>query len=382
VLCLKCGDDSILVLAGIQKEGNAMNAVAAIDLISFLSILFAVAVVSLGWRQAFGKDTRLVLVMLLAAKLFHGTGNVLEWSGITSALDPIEDYVEVLEVMLWIFFFFTFLKGEEILERKRSEAALKESREELKLLNRELEQIVYVTSHDLRSPLVNVEGYGRELGIMLDEILSVIESGDVPVEVKRRLAPYLNEIPESLRFIGKNVSKMDSLLIGVLQFLRSGRAELNTSELDMNSILSEITMEFNLQIKDSGARVEISELPPCYGDRDQINQVFSNLIGNALKYLSSDREGVIKVYGHIEDSRSVYCVEDNGIGISPEYKEKVFDIFHQLEPDVTGEGLGLTIVRKIVEKHHGSIWVESEEGKGSRFFVSLPRKGSRMTIRQ
>ncbi len=102
--------------------------------------------------------------------------------------------------------------------------------------------------------------------------------------------------------------------------------------------------------------------------------VFSNLIENALKFLDPERPGLIRISGYEDNDKSVYCIEDNGIGITPEYKDKIFEIFHQLAPSVEGEGLGLSIVRMILEKNEGLIRVESEKGRGSKFFVILNRK--------
>lgn len=131
-------------------------------------------------------------------------------------------------------------------------------------------------------------------------------------------------------------------------------------------------MEF--QIKDTGAELTIEDMPNCLGDGDMINQVFSNLIGNALKYLDPDRKGKIHISGRIEDGNGIYCVTDNGIGINPAHQGKIFELFHRLNPaDTTGgEGLGLTIVTRILDRLNGSIRVESEPGNGSKFFVSLP----------
>ena len=101
--------------------------------------------------------------------------------------------------------------------------------------------------------------------------------------------------------------------------------------------------------------------------------MFSNILDNAIKYSDSDRSCVINISGYKEKNQSVYCVEDKGLGIATEHQDKIFEIFHQLEPDrVKGEGMGLTIATKIIERHNGKIWVESELGKGSKFFVSLP----------
>jgi signal transduction histidine kinase len=96
-------------------------------------------------------------------------------------------------------------------------------------------------------------------------------------------------------------------------------------------------------------------------------------LDNALKYLDDSRPGMIHIYGKIDNGQSIYCVEDNGVGIASEHQNKIFEVFHRLEPDKkSGEGLGLTIVRRILDRHNGKIWVESELGKGSKFFVSLP----------
>ena len=119
--------------------------------------------------------------------------------------------------------------------------------------------------------------------------------------------------------------------------------------------------------------MKVSNLPPCVGDHVQINQLFSNLLDNALKYRDPERPGVIEITGQQVNDQVVYCVRDNGIGIPEEHHSKIFEIFQRLNPSATtGEGLGLSIVKKILSRHNGSIWVESEPGVGSRFFVLLP----------
>jgi signal transduction histidine kinase len=114
-------------------------------------------------------------------------------------------------------------------------------------------------------------------------------------------------------------------------------------------------------------------LPPCQGDQTQINQVFSNLLDNALKYLDSNRPGEIRVSGREESAEIIYSVEDNGIGIAEEHQESIYHIFHRLKPQHgSGDGLGLTIVRRVVDRHNGKIWVASLPGRGSTFYVALP----------
>jgi signal transduction histidine kinase len=171
---------------------------------------------------------------------------------------------------------------------------------------------------------------------------------------------------------------MDSLLSGLLRLSRLGRAALNMKQLDMNKLMSDVVASFEFQVKEMGATLEVEELPPCMGDETQINQVFSNLLDNALKFLDPSRPGVIKISGNEEKNQVVYCVKDNGIGIGEKDKETIFEIFRRLNPvDKPGEGLGLTIVRKILDRHEGRIWVESDLGKGSKFFAALPAKVTR-----
>ena len=259
-------------------------------------------------------------------------------------------------------------------ERRRAEKERERLLGELKDKNKELEQVFYVASHDLRSPLVNIQGFSKELEQSLEHVQSALNSKDVTSKVKESLAPALEEdIPEALQYIRTSIAKMDSLLSGLLRLSRLGRAALNIKKLDMNELLSDIIKTFEYKIKEKGITPQINELPPCFGDETQINQVFSNLLDNTLKYLDPKRPGTIKISGKQENGQVIYHVEDNGIGIAEGHQDRIYEIFHRLNPEVSsGEGLGLTITRRILDRHAGKIWVESELGKGSTFFVSLP----------
>lgn len=263
----------------------------------------------------------------------------------------------------------------DITKRKADEAAMQQIAAELAEKNKELEAIVYTVSHDLRSPLVNVQGFGKQLQRACDTIRAAAvaagEHGTIPAAQLKQ--PVEVAIPQALRFINAGVSKMESLLAGLLRYSRLGRVALTLRPLNMNGMVAEILAAMKFQLDEAKAEVRVEPLPVCEADSVQTNQVFANLLDNALKYRAPDRPLRIVIRGHIRDGQAVYEVADNGLGIAAEHQGKVFDIFHRLNPDATtGEGLGLTIAQRVLERQKGHIWVESRAGEGSTFFVSLP----------
>lgn len=263
----------------------------------------------------------------------------------------------------------------EITERQLTERQRDRLMVELQLKNKELEGIVYVASHDLRSPLVNIQGFSRKLGKSCTQLAQLIAPCDMESEERQQLDRILREaIPKSLGFITGSVEKMDGLLKGLLRLSRLGRAALCFETLDMTSIMEKIVSSMAYQIDTLGARVDLGELGYCMADAGQVIQVFSNLLDNALKYHSPDRPLVVRIYSEEFEEGIRYCVEDNGIGIPREQQDAIWEIFHRLNPDDSqGEGLGLTLARRIVARLGGSIWVEPAAQAGSCFYVVLPK---------
>jgi signal transduction histidine kinase len=271
---------------------------------------------------------------------------------------------------------------EDVTDRKRAAEELNRYSGELQRFNRELERsnrelhdFAHVVSHDLRAPLVNIQGFSQELGLTCERLRSLLAMVDVDEPQRRELSALLDEdIPEALGFITTSSARMDSLLSGVLKLSRVGRAALTIRQLDMNQMVSEIVATMKFAIEQSGVAVQVETLPPCQGDQLQLNQVFANLLDNALKYLVPNRPGVIRVSGREEPDHVVYTIADNGIGIAAEHQNAIFKIFHRLAPKSgTGEGLGLTIVRRALDRQGGKIWLESAVNEGSQFHVSLPK---------
>lgn len=256
------------------------------------------------------------------------------------------------------------------LELRRTEQAREQLVEELKQKNKELETLVYVASHDLRSPLVNIQGFSQRLGKALDELQRELAGSASP----ELLALLRERMPAALGYIRASGAKMDSIINGLLRLSRAGRMGLRTEVLDMDQLLQTAAGSMAYQLQSAEGELELQPLPPCRADPAQTAQVFANLLDNAIKYRDPARPLRVRVSGQPEGRMVCYSVEDNGIGIPPEQRSRVWEIFQRLDPagPTPGEGLGLTLVRRMVERNGGRIQVESGADGGSRFLVLLP----------
>lgn len=252
---------------------------------------------------------------------------------------------------------------------RSSQADLSQTAAELRMKNEDLEMLVYIVSHDLRSPLVNVQGFGKELQRATVVMEKEMECCQQTVNTREALG----EMRESINFVMAGVHRMDALLSGFLKYSRLGRQALRPEKIRTTEMMKGLAETLEFQLKDCGARVVIEQLPDCYGDRTQISQVFSNLLDNAVKYRHPERSLKLTVTGERIEGDCIIRVSDNGLGIPPEHRARVFHIFHRVGvANVSGEGLGLTIARRLLERNQGKIWVEETSGGGSTFCVQLP----------
>jgi len=266
-----------------------------------------------------------------------------------------------------------FQQARILAEKEKTEQKIKNLNAELASRNKELEQIIYVTSHDLRSPLVNVQGFSNELKENISEIKKLIDSESFNDKTKNEALSIISgSVSESFEFVIKSTKKMDTLISGLLKISRLGRNRSEISQINMNDLVKDVIKTFNFRIEKEECEVSVKDIPDCYGDYSMLSQLMSNLIDNSLKYKSPARKGKIIISGEIVNEDCVYCVKDNGIGIPKGYQAQVFELFRSLNPQVKGDGLGLAIVRKIIEKHNGAVWIESDVDEGCCFYFSIP----------
>lgn len=234
------------------------------------------------------------------------------------------------------------------------EQRVRERTSELTRANEELKQFAYAASHDLREPLRTIASYTQLLN--------------------RRYGGKLDDdAQEFMKYIIESVQRMDLLLNDLLAYSHQLKAQQSLAEVSTEAVLAGVLMNLDTAIKNSGAQITHDPLPELYSDFVQLTQIFQNLISNSIKY-RGDNPPRIHVSAEETEDDWVFSVRDNGIGIDPKYHEQIFGIFKRLHGrEFPGTGIGLALVKRIVEKHGGRIWVESETGKGATFRFTLPR---------
>jgi light-regulated signal transduction histidine kinase (bacteriophytochrome) len=253
----------------------------------------------------------------------------------------------------------------QLMARRQAEAAMREAFQELEhktreltRSNEELQQFAYVASHDLQEPLRMISSYTQLLGRRYGERLD----GDAQ---------------EFMAYIVDGAARMKQLIEDLLAYSRVGTRGKEFQEVDSGASLSRALANLRTAAEASGAAVTHDPMPMVLADGAQLAQVFQNLIGNAIKFRGEEPPRV-HVHAETTDSVWVFTVKDNGIGLDTQYADRIWMMFQRLhnKADYPGTGIGLAIVKKIVERHGGRIWVESEPGKGSTFGFTIARSGA------
>lgn len=258
--------------------------------------------------------------------------------------------------------------------KKRADQQRMRLTEILEEKNRELESIIHVASHDFRTPLITISGFAGELQRSCRQLNDLLASGRRDKSVEQQTQAIVSQdIPEAVNLISASAAKLHALLDGLTRLARFEPPGDEMAPVDMNAMLAEIIKMLTYQARHRAVEFRLEPLPEAWGDEQQLSQVFSNLLDNAIKYLHPDRPGLITITGQRADDHTLYCIQDNGIGIDTNNLPHIFKMYYRIDPkQAEGQGLGLAIVRRIVSRHNGKVWAESEEGQGSRFYVALP----------
>jgi PAS domain S-box-containing protein len=246
---------------------------------------------------------------------------------------------------------------QDITERKRAEDKLKQREEDLARSNKELEQFAYAASHDLQEPLRMVKSY-------------------VQLLARRYKGKLTSEADEFIEFALDGATRMQRLINDLLTYSRVGTRGKKFELTNCEKILEQVLSNLEVLIEEDNAVVNFDPLPTLMADQVQLGQLFQNLIVNAIKFHGSEAPRV-RISAKQENDEWVFSISDNGIGIALEHTDRIFIIFQRLHSreEYPGTGIGLAICKKIVERHGGHIWVESEPGKGATFYFTIPTKG-------
>ncbi|MEQ8173413.1 MAG: ATP-binding protein, partial [Candidatus Eremiobacterota bacterium] len=244
-----------------------------------------------------------------------------------------------------------------LLQRKNAGDIIKKQIVELETKNAELERFTYTVSHDLKSPLITIKGF-------LGHIISDVRKGN------------FDRMESDIKRISNAVDKMEYLLKDLLELSRIGRIINPSSKFSMSSSVKEVAELVNGFLEEKHVKFSYDEnMPFVYADRIRIREVWQNLIENAVKYTGNQDKPEINIGYKNTDRGDVFYIKDNGTGIEEKYYKKIFGLFEKLEQKSEGTGIGLAIVKRIIELHGGHIWVESEgKDKGSTFYFNIPLK--------
>ena len=275
------------------------------------------------------------------------------------------------------------LEAERIQARFQSDLARRANElvainETLRQQTQENEMFIYSVSHDLRAPLVNLQGFSKELIHACDDLRAAVRQSSLTSARRQHIERLVDEdIGEALHYLQTAVLRASHIIDALLRLSRVGRVEYRRQQVRVRDIVQRVIDAMQVSIRSGRARVVVHDLPSVWGDPTALEQVFANLVGNAINYLDPAREGRVEIGTTPSPpgvhSLRIFYVRDNGLGIPAVAIPRLFNAFQRLHGNVaTGEGIGLALVRRVVERHGGRVWAESTDGVGTTFYLSLP----------
>lgn len=279
-------------------------------------------------------------VSMRAAPMFKPGGDVLEWIGTVDDIDDGRNAALELEQL-----------NADLEQRVGRRTA------ELEAANKEMETFSYSVSHDLRAPVRAIIGFSQ--------ILAEDHGPQLDAEGLRKLG-----------IIGGEAQRMGHLIDDLLAFSRLGRQAINPANLDMTGMARDMFERLCGQSNGRRPELRLESIPPAFADRALLDQVWANLIGNAVKYSGKREQALVEIGAISDDREHIYYVRDNGAGFDPRYKAKLFGVFQRLHDasEFSGTGVGLALVQRIVLRHHGRVWADGKPDKGATFYFTLPKE--------
>ncbi|MPW19774.1 histidine kinase [Paraburkholderia sp. CNPSo 3157] len=352
--------------AAARSRQQSLIVAAVVSSLVFVAIAF--------WMFARGVRGRLALLSDNASRLASNEP--------LAPLTPGSDEIAWLDLML-------HETSRRLLESERQQARfrsdlgrhaaeLAQTNETLRQQTQENETFIYSVSHDLRAPLVNLQGFSKELIHACDDLRAAVRQSSLTRQQREHVEQLIDDdIGEALHFLQTAVLRASHIIDALLRLSRVGRVEYRRQQVDVRDIVQRVIDAMQATIRDRSARIVVQTLPPVWGDPTALEQVFANLIGNAINYLSPARAGVVEIGTTAAppgvQTLRIFYVKDNGRGIPDIAMPRLFNAFQRLHGNVAaGEGIGLALVRRMVERHGGRVWAESKEDVGTTFYVALP----------
>jgi signal transduction histidine kinase len=352
--------------AAARERQQSLIVAAVVGSLVFVAIAF--------WLFTRGVRGRLALLSDNASRLASNEP--------LAPLTPGDDEIARLDLTL-------HLTSRKLLEAERQQARfqsdlgrhadeLVQTNETLRQQTQENETFIYSVSHDLRAPLVNLQGFSKELMHACDDLRAAVQQSSLTAQQRQHIERLIDEdVGEALHFLRTAVLRASHIIDALLRLSRVGRVEYRRQQVDVRDIVQRVIDAMQATIRERRARVIVQPLPPVWGDPTALEQIFANLIGNAINYLSPARTGIVEIGTApappgVQTLR-IFYVKDNGLGIPDIAMPRLFNAFQRLHGNVAaGEGIGLALVRRMVERHGGRVWAESAEDVGTTFYLSLP----------